>query len=88
MNTKSNFKRIPFVLALAAGAFIGSAFASSSDAFLEGKKKEWLATAIPVSKTPFIVDSKGCLYGLVDSSTGPTVIAILGDDKKPVCKPN
>lgn len=76
-------KRILVILLLAT---FGFSFAQSKDKLLKQKFDEWFKEAKPATKTVWVTDSKGCLNSIYDGGNGIQVIAMLDDNKKPVCR--
>lgn len=76
-------KRILAILFL---VITGLAIAQNKDAFLNQKFNEWFAQAKPATTTVWVTDAKGCLHSIYDPGNGIQVIAMLGDNKKPVCR--
>lgn len=73
---------VAVVLILAAG----SALAESKDAFLKAKIDSWFAEAKTATSAVFVTDAKGCLFSLYDPGNGIQMIAMLDDEKKPLCR--
>lgn len=76
-------KRISIFLLLAVSGLV---IAQTKEKFLNQKFDEWFKESKPATKIVWVTDAKGCLHSVYDASTGIQLIAILGDDKKPVCR--
>lgn len=64
----------------------GFAVADGKANLISTKIDEWFAEARPATQLVWLKDSKGCLHSAFDDGAGIKLVAVLGADKKPICR--